>query len=65
MCLWICKDEMDCDAFTAQTNMDNTSELFLDQLNFSPGDGSLYWYLVNWALGDNEINPNDIGTIMI
>ena len=34
MCLWICKEDMDCDAFTAQTNMDNTKELFEDELNF-------------------------------
>jgi len=52
MCLWIAKDDMDCDAFSAMTNMDNKSELFVDQLQFLPGDGALYWYLVNWALGD-------------
>lgn len=63
--LWISKEEMECDAFSAMTNMDNTKETFIDQLNFLPGDGALHWYLVNWALGENVIESNDIGTILI
>ena len=63
--LVICKDEMNCDAFSAMTNMDNTRNLFENHLNFLPGDGALHWYLVNWSLGNNIIESNDIGTILI
>ena len=56
---------MDCDAFSAMTNMDNKQELFVEKLGFLPGDGALHWYLVNWALGNEEITSNDIGTILI
>ena len=63
--LWIAKEQMDCDAFSCMTNMDNQKELFIDKLNFLPGDGALHWYLVNYALGDNEIKSNDLGTMLI
>lgn len=63
--LHLAKDEMQCDAFSAMTLMDNTSELFVDDLNFLPGDGCLYYYLVNWSLGDEKISSNDLGTILV
>jgi hypothetical protein len=64
-CLYISRDEMDCDAFSAMSVMDNTKEMFCDRLGFLPGDGALHWYLVNWSLGDHVIKSNDIGTILI
>lgn len=45
--------------------MDNKAELMVDKLGFLPGDGALHWYLVNWSLGNNKIESNDIGTILI
>ena len=64
LCLHTSKEEMDCDAFSIMTIMDNEKDLFLD-LNFLPGDGALHWYLVNWNLGENEIASNEIGTILV
>lgn len=63
--LHLAKDEMACDAFSAMTLMDNKPDLFIKELNFLPGDGCLYYYLVNWALGDERIESNDLGTILI
>ena len=63
--LYIAKDEMECDAFSVMTVMDNEKPMFLEQLGFLPGDGQLHWYLVNWNLGENVIEPNDIGTILL
>jgi hypothetical protein len=37
--MWLAKDELDSDAFSAMTLMDNKSELYVDKLNFLPGDG--------------------------
>lgn len=64
-CLYIARDEMECDAFSCMSIMDNKAELLVDKLGFLPGDGALYWYLVNWSLGDQKIESNDIGTILI
>ena len=47
------------------TLMDNKPELYVDELGFLPGDGCLYYYLVNWSLGDEKITSNDLGTILI
>jgi len=63
--LHLAKDEMACDAFSAMSLMDNKSDLFLKELNFLPGDGCLYYYLVNWNLGDEKITSNDLGTILV
>jgi len=38
----------DFDVFNALDIMDNSS--FLKELNFSPGDGNLHYYLYNWRL---------------
>ena len=64
-CLYISRDTMECDAFSCMSVMDNTPELLVQKLGFLPGDGALHWYLVNWSLGDNKIESNDIGTILI
>ena len=48
------KENMEADAFSAMTVMDNEQELFRN-LGFMPGDGCLHWYLVNWALGDTMV----------
>ena len=63
--LWISKDEMGVDAFSGQNLMDNEPEMYYEQLGFMPGDGALYYYLVNWSLGTQELTSNDIGTILI
>ena len=63
--MWIAKEEMECDAFSAMSNMSNKPQDFYDQLQFLPGDGCLHWYFVNWALGDKVVEENDIGTILL
>ena len=63
--LHLAKEEMGCDAFSAMTLMDNRPELFQKELNFLPGDGCLYYYLVNWSVGDETIESNDLGTILV
>ena len=62
--LIIAKEELNCDAFTVQTIMDNTPEVF-ESLDFSKGDGAFYWYICNWSLGEKTIGPNDIGIVLI
>ena len=64
-CLYIARDDMECDAFSCMSIMDNKAELLVEKLGFLPGDGALHWYLVNWSLGDTKIESNDIGTILI
>ena len=59
------KDVMECDAFSAMTCMDNKPELFIDKLGFCHGDGQLFYYLVNYSLGEEIIEPNDLGTILL
>ena len=49
--LWISKEELQCDAFSAQTIMDNKSEMYED-LGFLKGDGANNYYIVNWSFGD-------------
>ena len=44
--------------------MDNTSEIFIDDLQFVWGDGPLYHYLVNWSVGNEKMGPNDIGVVL-
>jgi hypothetical protein len=50
-CLWMAKEEMDCDAFSVMTIMDHKPQELMDELGFLAGDGCLHWYLVNWSLG--------------
>ena len=64
-CLWLAKDEMDCDAFSVMTIMDNKPSMLIEELGFLAGDGCLHWYLVNWSLGKKTISASDIGTILI
>ena len=65
LCLWISKEEMDCDAFSAMTIMDNDPVMLQRDLGFLAGDGALHWYLVNWSLGKKTVAANEIGTILI
>lgn len=51
--LHLAKDEMECDAFSAMTCMDNKPDLFIDKLGFCNGDGQLFYYLVNYSLGEH------------
>lgn len=62
--LWIAKEELKCDAFSVQTLMDNTPDIF-ENLGFLKGDGALHYYIVNWSFGNNVIESNDIGTILV
>jgi hypothetical protein len=61
--LWIAKEEMESDAFTCMTVLDNEKEMLAD-LHFCPGDGAFHWYLVNWSLGDKTIGTHEIGAIL-
>lgn len=64
-CLWIAKEEMECDAFSIMTIMDNDIMMLQNELGFLSGDGALHWYLVNWSLGMETVKASDIGTILI
>ncbi len=64
-CMWLAKEELDSDAFSVMDLMDNKSEMYIDKLNFLAGDGQLYYYFVNYSTGEEIINSNDIGTILI
>lgn len=44
--------------------MGYTENLMKDQ-NFLAADGASHFYLINWSLGENEIGPNDIGTLLV
>jgi len=59
------KEDMDCDAFSIMTIMDNDPVMLQKELGFLAGDGALHWYLVNWSLGKKTVSENDIGTILI
>lgn len=63
--MWLAKEELDSDAFSVMDLMENNSDLYIDKLNFLAGDGQLYYYLVNYSTGEEVINSNDIGTILI
>ena len=63
--LHMAKENMDCDAFSAMNLMDNTAEIFQEKLGFVPGDGALHYYLVNYSLGTEVVQPNDLGTILL
>ena len=65
LAMHLAKDEMECDAMSAMTLMDNTKAIFEEKLGFMPGDGALHYYLVNWSLGNEVIAPNDLGTILL
>ena len=66
LCLWIAKEDMDCDAFSVMTIMDNHLETFQKEIGFLAGYGaSLHWYLVNYSLGKKSVTEHEIGTILI
>lgn len=60
----LAKDEMEADSFSVEQVMDNTEEIFINQLGFVWGDGPLYYYLLNWSVGTEKIGPNDIGVVL-
>ena len=61
--LWIAKEELDCDAFTVQEQLDSDKETLLD-IGFLHGDGGMNYYLVNHSLGNKSIHPNQTGCIL-
>ena len=50
------------DVFNALDIMDNS--LFLDELKFSPGDGSLHYYLYNWNVAQ-RFTASDVAIILV
>ena len=62
--MWLAKEEMGCDVFTARDTHGMPAEVLAD-LNFRPNDGRVHWYLTNYSLGENEVLPGDIGTILV
>ena len=64
-CLWIAKDELECDAFSVNTTMDNDPIMLQNELGFLPGDGALHWYFINRSLGTKTISDREVGTILI
>jgi glycylpeptide N-tetradecanoyltransferase len=42
--------------------MENSS--FLKELNFSPGDGNLHYYLYNWKL-TKPLEPKELGMVLV
>ena len=50
------------DVFNALDIMDN--EEFLNELKFSPGDGSLHYYLYNWQVA-TRMTPQQIGIVLV
>jgi len=49
------------DVFNCLELMDNAS--FLKDLKFGPGDGTLHYYLFNWAMP--QIPPNKLGLVLV
>jgi len=49
------------DVFNCLELMDNAS--FLKDLKFGPGDGTLHYYLFNWAMA--QITPNKLGLVLV
>jgi glycylpeptide N-tetradecanoyltransferase len=45
--------------------MDNDPDTLLSELKFGPGDGTLHYYLYNWAPGPNTIPPNKLGIVLL
>ena len=58
------------DVFNALDIMDNETFLkvqmhTIQELMFSPGDGQLNYYLYNWKLAANMIQPKDVGIVLV
>lgn len=51
------------DVFNALDVMNNAE--FLNELKFGPGDGFLHYYLYNWSIEGNRIEPGQIGKINV
>ena len=64
LCCHIAKDEMQADSFSVEQVMENTEQVFVKELGFLWGDSPLYYYLLNWSVGNERVRPNDIGIIL-
>lgn len=51
------------DVFNALDVMENNE--FLDQLKFAIGDGHLHYYLYNWRVGGGQLEPKDLGIVLV
>ena len=60
----LAKDELQADSFSVEQVMDNRQELFINELGFVWGDGPLYYYLLNWSVGNEKVGPHDLGVVL-
>jgi len=51
------------DVFNALDIMNN--EGLFEELKFGVGDGSLHYYLYNWALSTPTIKPKQLGMVLV
>jgi glycylpeptide N-tetradecanoyltransferase len=51
------------DVFNALDVLQN--EEFLRELKFGIGDGALQYYLYNWRVAAPELQPSDVGLILL
>ena len=51
------------DVFNSLDVMENS--MFLNELKFGPGDGFLHYYLYNWGIEGNRLEPGQIGKINV
>ena len=61
--LWYAKEQANFDVFNCLSIMDNA--LFLNELLFGCGDGTLSFYLYNYKVKDNYLPPNMVGTVLV
>ena len=64
--LWICKDDLGADALSLWTIGDHDPAYLEKELKFKPNvEEPFNWYMVNYSLGENVVNPSDVGLIMV
>lgn len=51
------------DVFNALDVMENGS--VLEDLKFSIGEGHLHYYLYNWRVGGDTLEPKDLGIVLV
>ena len=57
--------QCDCDVYNCLNLMDNDPETLLSELKFGPGDGTLHYYLYNWAPGPSTVPSNKLGIVLL
>ncbi len=51
------------DVYNALDVMENNQ--FLEPLKFGVGDGHLHYYVYNWRIGGGELQPHDLGIVLV